>query len=109
MDKRMTLHLTYTPNREILDRLDRWDTASRRDAVLAPDNWRMFVMWEAARDASVSGSTGIEGNPLTPAQVEEVLGGAAIGEQLEQQRAVATSTAQAAQIAATATAPSTVP
>jgi len=50
----------------------------RRDVSLAADSWRMLVLWEAARDASVSGSTGIEGNPLTPAQVEEVLSGAAV-------------------------------
>ncbi|MGQ0608274.1 MAG: Fic family protein, partial [Chloroflexota bacterium] len=35
-------------------------------------------MWPAARDASVSGSTGIEGNPLDPGQVERVLAGAAV-------------------------------
>lgn len=74
----MTLHLTYNPNPGIRERLDRWDTAVRRDVSLAADSWRMLVLWEAARDASVSGSTGIEGNPLTPAQVEEVLSGAAV-------------------------------
>jgi len=77
----MTLHLTYNPNPDIHERLARWDAAVRRDAGLAAGGWRMFVVWEAARDASVSGSTGIEGNPLTPAQVEEVLSGAAIDAQ----------------------------
>ena len=38
----------------------------------------MLAVWPAARDAAVSGSTGIEGNPLDPAAVEEVLAGAAI-------------------------------
>ena len=75
----MTLHLTIAPDPAIRERLDRWETTVRRDAHLAADSWRMLVVWEAARDASVSGSTGIEGNPLTPAQVEEVLSGAAIG------------------------------
>ena len=74
----MTLHLTYNPNLDIRERLDRWDTAVRRDVNLAADSWRMLVVWEAARDASVSGSTGIEGNPLNPAQVEAVLSGAAV-------------------------------
>lgn len=37
-----------------------------------------MVIWPAARDAAVSGSTGIEGNPLDPGQVEEVLAGAAV-------------------------------
>jgi hypothetical protein len=76
--KRMTLHLTYDPNPGIRERVDRWDTAIRRQVDLAAGSWRMLVVWEAARDASVSGSTGIEGNPLSPAQVEEVLRGAAI-------------------------------
>ncbi len=74
----MTLHLTYGPNRDIRERLDRWDTAVRRQVDLAAGSWRMLVVWEAARDASVAGSTGIEGNPLSPAQVHEVLSGAAI-------------------------------
>ena len=74
----MTLHLSYRPSLTIRDRLDRWENAVRRDAELGPRNWRMLAVWPAARDASVSGSTGIEGNPLSPAQVEEVLAGAAV-------------------------------
>ena len=38
----------------------------------------MLAVWPAARDAAVSGSTGIEGNPLDPGAVAEVLAGAAI-------------------------------
>jgi hypothetical protein len=74
----MTLHLTYILNPEIIERLDRWDATVRRDTGLGADGWRMFVVWEAARDAGISGSTGIEGNPLSPAQVGEVLSGVAI-------------------------------
>jgi hypothetical protein len=74
----MTLHLNYRPSMTIRDRLDRWENAVRRDAGLAPGDWRLLAVWPAARDASVSGSTGIEGNPLSPAQVEEVLAGAAV-------------------------------
>ena len=74
----MTLHLSYRPSMTIRDRLDRWENAVRRDAEVAPGNWRMLAVWPAARDASVSGSTGIEGNPLDPTQVEEVLAGAAV-------------------------------
>ena len=74
----MTLHLTYIPNTDIRERLDRWETAVRRGSDLRFENWRMLVMWDAARDASVSGSTGIEGNPLTPEQVEAVISGAAV-------------------------------
>ena len=74
----MTLHLSYRLSMTILDRLDRWEYAVRRDAEIGPGNWRMLAIWPAARDASVSGSTGIEGNPLGPTQVEEVLAGAAV-------------------------------
>ena len=74
----MTLHLSYRPSMTIRDRLDRWENAVRRDAELGPGNWRMLAIWPAARNASVSGSTGIEGNPLDPTQVEEVLAGAAV-------------------------------
>lgn len=74
----MTLHLTYTHNTAVRERLDRWENAIRRDAELGPGNWRMLAVWPAARDAAVSGSTGIEGNPLSPRAVEEVLAGAAV-------------------------------
>jgi Uncharacterized conserved protein len=74
----MTLHISYRPNLTVLDRLDGWENAVRRDAELGPGNWRMLAVWPAARDASVSGSTGIEGNPLDPNQVEQVLAGAAV-------------------------------
>jgi hypothetical protein len=74
----MNLHLDHRPNIAVRDRLDRWENAVRRDAELGPANWRMLAVWPAARDASVSGSTGIEGNPLGPAQVGEVLAGAAV-------------------------------
>ncbi|MGH2444738.1 MAG: Fic family protein [Candidatus Limnocylindria bacterium] len=43
-------------------------------------NPRLLAVWPAARDASVSGSTGIEGNPLQPEQVEQVLAGASVAE-----------------------------
>src|SRR5262245_48266487 len=74
----MTLHLTYVPNMVVRDRLDQWENAARRDARLGPGDWRMLAVWPTARDAAVSGSTGIEGNPLDPAAVEEVLAGAAV-------------------------------
>ena len=77
-DKRMPLHVTFMPTMAIRDRLDRWDDVIRRDLALGPGAWRLLAVWPAARDASVSGSTGIEGNPLDPSEVEEVLAGAAI-------------------------------
>jgi Fic/DOC family len=74
----MTLHLTYVPNMVVRERLDQWENTVRRDAQVGPGDWRMLAIWPAARDAAVSGSTGIEGNPLDPAAVEEVLAGAAV-------------------------------
>ncbi len=74
----MALHLTYIPDLTLLERLDRWEAEVRRAPDLSDDNWRMLVVWEAARNASVSGSTGIEGNPLGPAEVGVVLSGAAL-------------------------------
>ena len=75
----MTLHTQYMPTAEIRERLDRWDAEARREVALGPADWRVFAIWPAARDASVSGSTGIEGNPLDPSQVAEVLAGATVG------------------------------
>src|SRR5262245_40750702 len=74
----MTLHLTYIPNMTVRERLDQWENAVRRDTEVGPGDWRMLAIWPAARDAAVSGSTGIEGNPLDPAAVEQVLAGAAV-------------------------------
>src|SRR6266498_1715669 len=74
----MTLHLTYSPNMTLRERLDQWENAARRDADLGPRSWRLLAVWPAARDAAVSGSTGLEGNPLAPGQVEQVLAGAAV-------------------------------
>ncbi len=74
----MTLHLTYRPNMAVRERLDRWENAVRRDTDLGPGNWRMLAVWPAARDAAVSGSTGIEGNPLDPDAVGQILAGAAV-------------------------------
>lgn len=73
----MSLHLDHRPSLTVRDRLDSWDDAARSRG-LDPGDWRLLVVWPAARDASVSGSTGIEGNPLRPEQVEQVLAGAAI-------------------------------
>lgn len=74
----MTLHLASSPSMAVRDRLDRWDSVARRDTEVGPGTWRMLAVWPAARDAAISGSTGIEGNPLSPAEVEEVLAGAAV-------------------------------
>lgn len=84
----MTLHLTYVPPMVVRERLDQWENAVRRDAQVGPGDWRMLAVWPAARDAAVSGSTGIEGNPLDPAAVEEVLAGAAVDANMDHIREV---------------------
>ncbi len=74
----MPLHLDYMVTSEIARRLREWDAAAGAEPGLAAGGWRLVAVWPAARNASVSGSTGIEGNPLTPAQVDDVLAGGAI-------------------------------
>ena len=74
----MALHLTYQPDLEIRQRLDSWDHAVRRYPELDEGDWRLVAVWPAARGASISGSTGIERNPLRQDEVEAVLAGAAV-------------------------------
>lgn len=76
----MSLHLDYGTDPAVRDRLDRWDEAVRASRAMDRTDSRLLAVWPAARDASVSGSTGIEGNPLEPEQVEQVLAGAAVAE-----------------------------
>ena len=76
----MSLHLEYRVDPAMRDRLDEWDEAVRASRDMDRGDSRLLAVWPAARDASVSGSTGIEGNPLQPEQVEQVLAGAAVAE-----------------------------
>lgn len=78
----MSLHLTWIPMPQILARLARWDAVARSGIEAITGGWRTMVVWDAARDASVSGSTGIEGNPLTPDQVDAVLSGGEVADGL---------------------------
>jgi Fic family protein len=84
----MALHITYVPNLEIRQRLDDWDNAVRRYPELDEGDWRLVAVWPAARGASISGSTGIEGNPLRQDEVEAVLAGAAVAGDREHVREV---------------------
>lgn len=76
----MSLHLDYRLDPAVRDRLDEWDEAVRASRDMDRSDSRLLAVWPAARDASVSGSTGIEGNPLQPEQVEQVLAGASVAE-----------------------------
>lgn len=69
------LHIAYG-NTSGLDRmLAEWDAHIGREDPMAQHRWADLSLWPAARNATVAGSTAIEGNPLTPAQVGEVLTG----------------------------------
>jgi Fic/DOC family len=84
----MTLHLTYRTDASVRDRLDQWENGVRAYPDLGEGNWRFAAVWPAARDASVSGSTGIEGNPLVAEQVGSVLAGVAVDANREHVREV---------------------
>ncbi len=76
----MSLHLEYRGDPAVRARLDEWDEAVRANRDMDRGDSRLLAVWPAARDASVSGSIGIEGNPLQPEQVEQVLAGASVAE-----------------------------
>ena len=76
----MSLHLEYRGDPAVRARLDEWDEAVRASRDMDRGDSRLLAVWPAARDASVSGSIGIEGNPLQPEQVEQVLAGASVAE-----------------------------
>jgi hypothetical protein len=54
---------------------DAWDAGIVGEEPLARHRWTDLALWPAARGATVSGSTGIEGNPLGAVEVEAVLAG----------------------------------
>lgn len=76
----MSLHLEYRGDPAVRARLDEWDEAVRASRDMDRGDSRLLAVWPTARDASVSGSIGIEGNPLQPEQVEQVLAGASVAE-----------------------------
>ena len=69
------LHLSYGNTVELDRLLAAWDAQVGREDPVAQHRWADLSLWPAARNATVAGSTAIEGNPLTPAQVNEVLTG----------------------------------
>lgn len=69
------LHLAYRNTAELDRLLEAWDAQIRQEGPMAQRRWTDLSIWPAARNATVAGSTAIEGNPLTPAQVGEVLTG----------------------------------
>ncbi len=69
------LHLAYAGTARLLELLEQWDDQVVHEGPLSQQRWTSIALWPAARSATVAGSTAIEGNPLTLAQVDEVLAG----------------------------------
>ncbi len=75
IDKMLDLHLAYQNTPHLQELLAAWDTEIASEGPVVRHRWTNLTLWPAARSATVAGSTGIEGNPLTAAQVGEVLAG----------------------------------
>lgn len=71
----LDLHLAYQNTAHLQELLDSWDAHVAAEGPIVHHRWTDIALWPAARNATVAGSTAIEGNPLTPAQVDEVLSG----------------------------------
>jgi len=69
------LHLAYQNTARLEDLIRSWDSQVAAEGPIVQHRWTDIALWPAARNATVAGSTGIEGNPLTPIQVGEVLSG----------------------------------
>lgn len=58
------------------DFIEAWDRQTEAESPLVQHRWTNIALWPASRGATVAGSTGIEGNPLTATEVDDVLVGA---------------------------------
>ncbi|MEX2548570.1 MAG: Fic family protein [Chloroflexota bacterium] len=82
-----SLYLDYGLTDGLRENLNRWDSyVSVAASRPMPDRWDLAIQ-PSLRSATVAGSTGIEGNPLTVAEVADVLSGGAAGDR-ESQREV---------------------
>jgi Fic family protein len=71
----LELHLSYQETARLRELLSRWDDQIAAEPPVVRHRWTNIALWPAARSATVAGSTGIEGNPLTAIQVDQVLAG----------------------------------
>ena len=71
----MALHIAYQETPALRRLLAAWDEGIAGEGPLARHRWTDIALWPAARSATIAGSTGIEGNPLGPADVDAVLAG----------------------------------
>ena len=72
------LHIAYQRTRALDDLLQVWDASISAEGPATLHRWTNLAVWPAARSATVAGSTGIEGNPLSAEQVDDVLAGGSI-------------------------------
>jgi Fic family protein len=78
----MDLHLAYQRTSGLDASLGAWDRLIADEPAPVLHRWTRLAAWPAARSATVAASTAIEGNQLTPAQVDAVLGGVAVNGRL---------------------------
>jgi hypothetical protein len=71
----LDLHIAYQMTPRLGELLAEWDARVAAEGPIVQNRWTDIALWPAARSATVAGSTGIEGNPLSSAQVDEVLSG----------------------------------
>ena len=74
----LELHFAYQETPRLLDLLSQWDSEIASEPEIVHHPWTNISLWPAARGATVAGSTGIEGNPLSAVQVDQVLAGAPV-------------------------------
>lgn len=74
----MDLHLAYRRTPALDASLAAWDRLIADEPAPVLHRWTRLAAWPAARSATVAASTGVEGNQLTGAQVDDVLGGGAV-------------------------------
>jgi hypothetical protein len=82
------LHIAYGLTPALETALATWDRLVADEPAPVLHRWTRLVAWPVARGATVAASTSIEGNELTPGQVEDVLGGVAVSGRLADVRDV---------------------
>ena len=73
-----SLHLAYQRTNQLAAALEAWDREIAAEGPVVLHRWTNLAIWPAARSATVAGSTGIEGNPLSVEEVDEVLLGGSV-------------------------------
>jgi hypothetical protein len=74
----LDLLIAYQETDALRSLLAQWDAHTASEPPVGQYRWTNIALWPVARGATVSASTGIEGNPLTSVEVDEVLSGVAV-------------------------------